>query len=146
MWWKWSVHKAKELRLIKGFLHVLIYSYEFFYGNRVSRQFGFSVNSLNMDMYLTHFLLNWVPLSYFYLMLCVSWIWIRFQFTSIFDIFYCVLLSNLPHFNLKKTLWVLPTIRKCNRYDYQNWIVGEWITTSTYSTLMPVYHWCEQWQ
>ena len=29
-----------------------IYSYDIFYGNRVSRQFGFSVNSLNADMYL----------------------------------------------------------------------------------------------
>ena len=27
---------------------------EIFYGNRVSKQFGFSVNSLNADMYLTH--------------------------------------------------------------------------------------------
>ena len=48
-----SVHNTKELRLRQGLLHVITYVYEIFYGDRVSGQLKFSLNSLNMDMYLT---------------------------------------------------------------------------------------------
>ena len=52
---RWSMHKAKELRLRQGLLHVLIYMFmKFFYRIRVSRQFRVSLKSLNTDMYLTH--------------------------------------------------------------------------------------------
>ena len=51
---KGSLHRVRELRLRQGFLHGLIYGSKFFKGNRVSGQFRFSLNSLNVDMYLTH--------------------------------------------------------------------------------------------
>ena len=51
---KQSVHKTKVLRLRQVLLYVHLYVYVIDFGNRVSRFFEFSLNSLNADEYLTY--------------------------------------------------------------------------------------------